>query len=217
MSTRQLFHSRVEYFESKRARKETNLNAALEDVARQRETFLAVDWLTENDQLLKQEDPPLLGAGQEAAVLLDNGKGVLLKELPLGCDLPLGTRRRKTAIGSREKNTNSHRIVFLGKELKSYSPLSGTSKPCSRPTFIMSLQRLGTKHMTSTAFYDRREMENERGLVLRHLLQIYFTSLPTAKAYTILKQYHDMLFFNGLKENVASSECSMFEIGRAHV
>lgn len=26
-----------------------------------------------------------------------------------------------------------------------------TSNPCSRPTFIMSLQRLGTMHMTSTA------------------------------------------------------------------
>ena len=27
-----------------------------------------------------------------------------------------------------------------------------TSKPCSLPTFIMSLQRFGTKHITSTAF-----------------------------------------------------------------
>lgn len=30
--------------------------------------------------------------------------------------------------------------------------LRRTSKPCSLPTFIMSLQRFGTKHITSTAF-----------------------------------------------------------------
>lgn len=34
-----------------------------------------------------------------------------------------------------------------------------TSKPCSRPTFIMSLQRFGTKHITSTAFCSGDKVE----------------------------------------------------------
>lgn len=41
--------------------------------------------------------------------------------------------------------------------------LRRTSKPCSLPTFIMSLQRFGTKHITSTAFCleDKREFVTE--------------------------------------------------------
>ena len=35
--------------------------------------------------------------------------------------------------------------------------LKYTSKPCSLPTFIMSLQRFGTKHITSMAFCLKRQ------------------------------------------------------------
>lgn len=57
----------------------THLNAVLEDVPRDGEAFLAVDWLAEDDQLLEEEDPPLLGPRQEAALLLGDGESVLLQ------------------------------------------------------------------------------------------------------------------------------------------
>ncbi len=63
----------------------THLDAALKDVSRERETFLPVDWLTEDDQLLEKEDPSFFGSGQEAAVLLGNSEGVLLEQFALGC------------------------------------------------------------------------------------------------------------------------------------
>ena len=70
--------------------KERHLDAALKRVPGQREALLLVDWLAEDDQLLKQEDPPLPGPGQQAALLLHHGESLLLEQLTLGCDLPLG-------------------------------------------------------------------------------------------------------------------------------
>lgn len=67
----------------------SHLDAVFKSVPRQREALFLVNWLTKNDQLLKQENPPLLGSGQEAAFLLTYREGILLKQLPLSCDFPL--------------------------------------------------------------------------------------------------------------------------------
>lgn len=67
----------------------THLDAVLKNVSREWETFLPVDWLTEDYQLLKKEDPSFLCSGEEAAVLLSDGEGVLLEQFALGGDLPL--------------------------------------------------------------------------------------------------------------------------------
>lgn len=76
----------------------THLDAVLEDVSRERETFLPVDWLAEDYQLLEKEDPSFLCSGEEAAVLLCDGEGVLLEQFALGRDLPLhrGGDKRNT-------------------------------------------------------------------------------------------------------------------------
>ena len=72
--------------------KERHLDAALKRVPGQREALLLVDWLAEDDQLLKQEDPPLPAPGQDVVLLLADGEGVLLQQLPLGGDLALEQR-----------------------------------------------------------------------------------------------------------------------------
>lgn len=48
-----------------------------------------------------------------------------------------------------------------------------TSKPCSRPTFIMSLQRFGTKHITSTAFC-KNVVRNSSKKSLKSTLKYFF-------------------------------------------
>lgn len=56
----------------------THLNAGLKNVSRKWETFLPVNRLAEDYQLLKKEDPSFLCSGEEAAVLLGDSEGVLL-------------------------------------------------------------------------------------------------------------------------------------------
>lgn len=77
-----------------------HLYAVLEDVPRDGEAFLAVDWLAEDDQLLEEEDPPLLGPGQEAAFLLGDGEGVLLQQFALSCDFALESQQETTTVVS---------------------------------------------------------------------------------------------------------------------
>lgn len=67
-----------------------HLDAVFEGVPWQREAFLLVDGLAENDQLLEQEHPPLSGSGRDVVFLLADKEGVLLEQLPLGGDLALG-------------------------------------------------------------------------------------------------------------------------------
>lgn len=55
----------------------TNLDAVLKEVARSREAFLFVQGLTEDDNLLKQEDPPLFHPGQKSSILVWHHEGVL--------------------------------------------------------------------------------------------------------------------------------------------
>ncbi len=66
-----------------------HLYAVFKYVSWQREAFFLINWLAEDDQLLKQEDPPLFGPGQDAAFLLADREGILLEQLPLSCDFPL--------------------------------------------------------------------------------------------------------------------------------
>lgn len=47
-----------------------------------------------------------------------------------------------------------------------------TSNPCSRPTFIMSLHRFGTMHMTSTAFCGWEKAESK----VKCLFQLHLQS-----------------------------------------
>lgn len=67
----------------------SHLDAVFKGVPRQQEAFFLVDWLTENDQLLKQENPSLPGSGQDAALLLTDRERILLKQLPLCRDFSL--------------------------------------------------------------------------------------------------------------------------------
>lgn len=55
-------------------------------------------------------------------------------------------------LGARTVQTSPLFLSLLRQFLTAAHVWRRTSKPCSRPTFIMSLQRLGTKHITSTAF-----------------------------------------------------------------
>jgi len=66
-----------------------HLDAGFKRVPRQREALLLVDGLTEDNQLLKQEDPPLPASGQDVVLLLAHREGVLLEQLPLGGYFPL--------------------------------------------------------------------------------------------------------------------------------
>lgn len=66
-----------------------HLDAVFKSIPWQRETLFLVNWLTENNELLEQEDPPLFGSGQEAIFLLADREGILLKKLPLSCDFTL--------------------------------------------------------------------------------------------------------------------------------
>lgn len=66
-----------------------HLDAGFKRVPRQREALLLVDGFAEDNQLLKQEDPPLPASGQDVVLLLAHREGVLLEQLPLGGDFPL--------------------------------------------------------------------------------------------------------------------------------
>lgn len=93
----------------------THLDAVLKDVSRERETFLPVDWLAEDYQLLEKEDPSFLSSGEEAAVLLCDSEGVLLEQFALGRDLPLHH-------GEDKRNTRSkwlHRGPIVGMKKRS--------------------------------------------------------------------------------------------------
>lgn len=76
--------------QGRRAGPEAHLDAVFEGVPRQGETFLLVDGLAENDQLLEEEHPPLSGSGRDGVVLLADEEGVLLEQLSLRSDLTLG-------------------------------------------------------------------------------------------------------------------------------
>lgn len=65
------------------------LYTVFKGVAWQREAFFLLQRLAEDDELLKQEDPPLPGSGQETTFLLADGESILLEQFPLSCDLPL--------------------------------------------------------------------------------------------------------------------------------
>lgn len=56
----------------------SHLDAVFKGVPRKREAFFLVDWLTENDQLLKKENPSLPGSGQDATLLLTDRERILL-------------------------------------------------------------------------------------------------------------------------------------------
>lgn len=66
-----------------------HLDAVFKRVPGQREALFLIDWLTEDDELLKQEDPPLLCSGREATFRLADREGILLQQLPLSRDFTL--------------------------------------------------------------------------------------------------------------------------------
>lgn len=101
---------------AQRARPQAHLDAVFERVPWQGQTFLLVDGLAENDQLLEQENPPLSGSGRDAVFLLANKEGILLEQLPLGGDLALGPQERamngntfaSTKVLKKMKTLNTH-------------------------------------------------------------------------------------------------------------
>lgn len=58
--------------------------------------------------------------------------------------------------------------------------LGCTSKPCSLPTFIMSLQRFGTKHITSTAFCCR----DKKWELFRNTAKFWYLYTPQINSRT---------------------------------
>lgn len=83
------------------------LNAVFKGIAWQREAFFLLQWFAEDDELLKQEDPPLPGSGQKTTFLLTDGESILLEQFPLSCDLPL-----KHVIVQHLNNTSTYFIKF---------------------------------------------------------------------------------------------------------
>lgn len=124
----------------------TYLDAVLIEKSWQREAFLLFKGFTEDDQLLKEEDSPLLHPPKMPAIWVGHHERVLQQKAALGHDLPLERRSRETSFVARDTAR-----VFWKMYLHFADEL--TSNPCSRPTFIMSLHLFGTMHMTSTAFY----------------------------------------------------------------
>lgn len=71
----------------------THLDAVLEEVARSREALLFVYGLAENDNLLKEEDSPLLHPGQKPPILVQNHEGVLKEQSALSYNFTLKKKR----------------------------------------------------------------------------------------------------------------------------
>lgn len=67
----------------------SHLDAVFIDVSWQGKAFLAVNWLAEDDKLLKEEHPSLLGTGEDAVLIFNEREGVLLQEFPLCSQLTL--------------------------------------------------------------------------------------------------------------------------------
>lgn len=63
------------------------------------EASLLVQGLTEDDNLLEEEDSPLLHPGQETSVRVGHQEGVLQEEPALGYNLPLWRREKETGWG----------------------------------------------------------------------------------------------------------------------
>lgn len=66
-----------------------HLDAVLVEEARQRGTLLLVQGLAEDDELLEQEDPPLLHSAERTALWVRHQEGVLKQEATLSHNLPL--------------------------------------------------------------------------------------------------------------------------------
>lgn len=82
------------------------LDAVLEQIAWSREALFLIQWLTEDDDLLEEEDTPLLGPGQEAGVLIRHQERVLEEEPALSYNFALKTHRGK------KKTQNDTQITF---------------------------------------------------------------------------------------------------------
>lgn len=67
----------------------SHLDAVFIDVSWQRKAFLAVNRLAEDDKLLEEEHPSLLGTGEDAVLIFNECEGVLLQEFPLCSQLTL--------------------------------------------------------------------------------------------------------------------------------
>lgn len=72
------------------------LDAVLIEESRQREAFLLLEGLAEDDQLLKEEDSPVLHPAEMSAIWVGYHECVLQQKAALSNDLPLERRRRGT-------------------------------------------------------------------------------------------------------------------------
>lgn len=82
------------------------LDAVLIVESRQGEAFLLVEWLAENDHLLKEEDSPLLHPAQKTPLRISDHERILQQEAALGHDLPLRSeehRQEKRQQGAVER------------------------------------------------------------------------------------------------------------------
>ncbi|KAK1796640.1 hypothetical protein P4O66_009657, partial [Electrophorus voltai] len=69
-----------------------------------------VDWLTQDDEVFKEQYLPLLGWVQDSSFLLSECEGVLLQKFALSCQLPLRTH---CTVGTPINSYLIHQQVFL--------------------------------------------------------------------------------------------------------
>lgn len=78
------------------------LDAVLIEEARHGEASLLVQGLAEDDQLLKEENSPLLHPTQQTPLRVGHQECVLEQEAALGHDLPLEKERSKAEMEGRK-------------------------------------------------------------------------------------------------------------------
>lgn len=80
----------------------SNLDAVFEEVAGSGEALLLIQWLTKNDDLLKQKHPPLLHSGQKPSVLVRHHEGVLEDQSALCHNFTLKESRDRATIACEQ-------------------------------------------------------------------------------------------------------------------
>ena len=81
----------------------SHLDAVLVEEARQGEPFLLVEGLTEDEQLLKEEDSPLLHPAKHTALWVTHHECILQQKAALSHDLPLKRKMNKKMGNDKNK------------------------------------------------------------------------------------------------------------------
>lgn len=129
------------------------LDAVFVEEAGQGEAFLLVKGLAKDDQLLKEEDSPLLHTAEQPSLWVRHQERVLQQQAALSHNLPLKMNQMEGIRKQAAQNALSSVVLLSLMWLL-------TSNPCKRPTFIISLHLFGTMHMTSSALWRSHKWTN---------------------------------------------------------